>query len=109
MNDIESFADGGEESKSIQEMNSRFGARLSELRKKASLSQVELAERLDVHAANVSHWEMGRRMPSIEVAMRLAGVFDVSLDFLMGRVAAEPSSAGHISPLTQATSEGVAA
>ena len=43
----------------------KFTTRLKELRKELSLSQSELAKKLNVPASTYANWEQGRREPSI--------------------------------------------
>ena len=59
--------------------------RIKELRKEAKLSQIELAERLNVHQTAISQWETGKTFPDMTTAQMLADFFDVSIDFLFGR------------------------
>ena len=49
-----------------------------------SWSQVELAKRLGVTKQTVSNWENGNIQPSIEMLLRLAKLFCVSTDYLLG-------------------------
>ena len=61
-----------------------FGAKLSYLRQRHNLTQVELGERLGLAAhAHISYLEAGRRVPSIDLASRVATLFHVSLDYLL--------------------------
>ena len=52
-------------------------------RKNAGLSQLELAERLDVSRQAVSRWESGAAVPSTENLKFLSGLYGVSVDFLL--------------------------
>ena len=61
-----------------------FGQRLKELRKKAGLTQQQLAERLWVTKTTVSYYEQSVRTPSPEVLVKIAGVFHVTTDHLLG-------------------------
>ena len=49
-----------------------------------SLSQVELAKKLGVSKQCVSNWENDNVVPSIDMLMKLAGLFKVSTDCLLG-------------------------
>lgn len=62
-----------------------FGPRLRSLRLASGLSQGQLAERIGLTSqAYISNLELERqRFPSIEVALRLADLFDVTLDELL--------------------------
>lgn len=63
-----------------------FGERLQELRRKAGMSQDTLAEKLEVSRQAVSKWERDDAMPETEKVIRIARLFDVSLDtLLMGK------------------------
>ncbi|WP_075864953.1 helix-turn-helix domain-containing protein [Carboxydothermus islandicus] len=61
-----------------------FGKKLRELRKSQGLTQKELGRRLNVTEAAVGMWEQGRRLPDPEVLARLAEIFGVSVDYLLG-------------------------
>ena len=63
--------------------------RLRVLRQARGLSQVDLARELGVTKQSVSNWENDNIQPSIEVLVRLAGVFSVSTDYLLGLDAGE--------------------
>lgn len=64
-----------------------FAANLKALRKSYKLSQSELAERVGTSQRNISYWENGTTQPDIDTLVRLADVFDVSVDELLGRKA----------------------
>ena len=61
-----------------------FGNTLKELRQRAGLTQKQLADRLWLSKATVSYYEQSLRYPSPEILVRLAGVFHVSTDYLLG-------------------------
>lgn len=58
--------------------------RISALRAQRRMTQSELAEKLGVARASVNAWEMGISSPSSQYLVRLAQVFGVSTDFLLG-------------------------
>ena len=58
--------------------------RIRLLRQARNMSQVELAKRLGVTKQSVSNWENDNIQPSIEMLMRLAAVFSVSTDYMLG-------------------------
>lgn len=62
----------------------QLGNNLYQLRKQASLSQEELAERLGVSRQAVSKWECGETMPDTENLIAISRIFGVSLDALVG-------------------------
>lgn len=61
-----------------------LGHRISQLRTSAGWSQVELSKRLGVTKQTVSNWENENIQPSIEMLVRLAKLFNVSTDYLLG-------------------------
>ena len=58
--------------------------RIKALRSKAGLSQAELADKLVVAREDVQDWESGDCAPDIEALKRLAAVFGVSTNDLLG-------------------------
>ena len=64
--------------------NMELGKQIYELRKKANLSQEQLAEKVDVSRQTISKWELGETAPDIKQAQVLSQVFGVSLDELTG-------------------------
>ena len=61
-----------------------LGKRISELRAAFGWNQVQLAERLNISKQTVSNWENENIQPSIEMLLRLAKLFHVSTDYLLG-------------------------
>lgn len=62
-----------------------FGIKLAKLRENKRLSQSQLAARLGITKSMVSAYENSARMPSYAVLLRIAGMFNVSLDYLLER------------------------
>ena len=58
-----------------------FGERLRNLRKKAGLTQEELAERINVHVVTVAKWETNKQLP--QTLAPLAQALHVSEDELL--------------------------
>lgn len=67
-------------------MENVFGQRLKELRQEFSVGQVALAKSIGVSKGIISLWENGLREPTLSNLVALADYFDVSLDFLTGRI-----------------------
>ena len=63
----------------------RFGDNLYFYRNQAKLTQKELAKKLDISINNIGHWEKARTEPGINTLIKLADLFDVTLDELVGR------------------------
>lgn len=60
-----------------------LGTRIAALRRRAGLSQSELAQRLRISPSAVGMYEQGRREPAVEVLLAMAKIFDVSMDYLL--------------------------
>lgn len=58
--------------------------RIKELRIVRGMNQVELAEKLGVSKQSVSNWENDNIQPSIEMLVKIARIFSVSTDYLLG-------------------------
>lgn len=61
-----------------------IGNKILEFRKKSSLTQEELAEKMDVARQTISKWELGETSPDLNEARKLSEIFNVSLDELIG-------------------------
>lgn len=61
-----------------------FSARLRTLREESKLTQVQLAEALNVSRGSISFYENGDRVPDIQFLEDVARYFEVSSDFLLG-------------------------
>ena len=61
-----------------------FGLRLKELREAKQLSQQEAAIRLNVGRSTVSGYERNIITPSVEQLVRMAVLYNTSLDYMMG-------------------------
>ncbi len=61
-----------------------FGQIIKKLRREADYTQESLAELLGISPQAVSRWECDQAMPDISMLPRLANLFDVSTDVLLG-------------------------
>ena len=73
-------------------MGNKIGIRIRELRKRAGMTQAELAARIGVSASTVGMYEQGRREPDNTKLVELCNVFGVSVDHLLGNSGAEDNS-----------------
>lgn len=64
-----------------------IGSRLAFLRDQRGLTQEELATSLGISRAALSHYEKNRREPDTETLGKVADLFQVSIDYLVGRTA----------------------
>lgn len=55
------------------------------LRKEKELTQVNLAKILNIRQTTVSSWENNISVPDYPTLIRLANLYDVSTDYLLGR------------------------
>ncbi|MDR6884868.1 helix-turn-helix transcriptional regulator [Bacillus sp. 3255] len=62
-----------------------LGEKIRSLREKRSLKQEDLAEMIDKKRTDISSYEIGRTMPNAETLIKIADVFRVSVDYLLGR------------------------
>lgn len=53
------------------------------LRKRAGMSQLQLASKLNIGPSAIGMYEQGRRTPSIGLLIDMANLFGVSLDYLI--------------------------
>ena len=60
-----------------------LGEKIYELRTQHNLSQGDLANELDVSRQSISKWENGNSTPDLEKIVKLAEIFNVSLDELI--------------------------
>ena len=63
-----------------------FAKRIKELRNKRHLTQSEMADKIDVARTTYAMYEQGNREPDFETLTRLSDFFEVSIDYLLGRV-----------------------
>lgn len=63
----------------------QFGRKISELRNSYNMTQMELADKMNVTFQAVSNWERGNSMPDISKLPELAEIFHVTIDELCSR------------------------
>lgn len=71
-----------------------FGEKLRSLRAKAGLTQLDIAEKLDVSAAAIGAWENGRAKPRLTKLGQLAELLGTSAADLMGEDTTEAAISG---------------
>ena len=59
--------------------------KIKSLRLASNYSQVDVAEKLSVTKQTVSNWENNNIQPSIDMLIKIADLFGVSTDYLLGR------------------------
>lgn len=63
--------------------------RLKTLRESSNLSQEDVANKLKISRQSISKWELGDAVPDIGKLMELSKIYNVSLDYLVGRDSSE--------------------
>ncbi len=58
---------------------------LKQIREERGINPNELAKAMGVNHQNIYRWESGQVLPSIEMCVRLADFYGLSLDELVGR------------------------
>lgn len=61
-----------------------MGEKLKALRIEKNLTQKQVADRIGLAISAVSSYESGTRFPSYDVLVKLARIFHVSIDYLLG-------------------------
>ena len=64
--------------------NDSIWSNTSETSQRERWSQSKLAEKLGLSASQVANYEMGRRLPSLQILIDMARILGVSTDYLLG-------------------------
>ena len=64
--------------------------RIKSLRVGADMTQEELAAKLDISKGAIGNYETGRRVPDMDTLNAIADIFNVDMDYLMGRTNERP-------------------
>ena len=62
-----------------------FKEQLTKLRKRNNITQIELANLMNVKQYVISSWETGRSEPNISQIIKLSDIFKISTDYLLDR------------------------
>lgn len=65
--------------------------KIKQLRQEKNWSQAQLGMKMGIHQKQVSAYERGRNIPSTEVLMKIADIFDVSLDYMASEAQGKPA------------------
>ena len=69
---------------STNEINAKIAKNLVYYRKRAGLTQAELAEKINYSDKSVSKWELGNGVPDVYILVQLAALYDVTVNDLLG-------------------------
>lgn len=61
-----------------------FGERLKELRKDKNWTQQQLANKIELSKTVISKYENNIQMPTLDTLIKLAAIFNVSMDYMAG-------------------------
>ncbi|MEE1187039.1 MAG: helix-turn-helix transcriptional regulator [Acutalibacteraceae bacterium] len=67
----------------MDDIKNTVAKNITELRLLNNMTQLELAQQLNYSDKTVSKWERGESSPDISVLVEIAGIFGVSLDYLV--------------------------
>ncbi len=77
--------------------NAKIGSLIYKLRKENNITQLQLAEKLNISDKAVSKWERGLGCPDISLLSDLSDIFGVDLEMLLsGELNANPSFHGNM-------------
>ena len=62
-----------------------FGTRLARLRKEHDYTQNDIADKVGVTSQAVSKWENDQASPDIDIIVKLADLYDITTDELLGK------------------------
>lgn len=62
----------------------QFGPKLKQARKQNFITQDEVAKELNIKRYNLSNYETGKREPDLETLAKLANLYGVTADWLLG-------------------------
>lgn len=66
-------------------MKNILALRLKECRKEKKLTQIQVATYCGITEKTYQNYELMTREPKLEILVKIANLFDVSLDYLTGR------------------------
>lgn len=69
----------------IEEMKELLAQRLRACRKKSGYTQMQAAVYSDITETTYTNYERAQQLPRIDILVRIADVYKVSLDYLTGR------------------------
>ena len=67
----------------MEDLKNVIAANVASLRRAASMTQLELAEKLNYSDKAVSKWERGESIPDVAILKAIADLFGVTVDYLL--------------------------
>ena len=68
-----------------------FPEKIKELRKSKKFTQKDVAEKIGITRPAYTAYEIGKRQPDFETLQKIADLYEVSIDYLLGREEIENS------------------
>lgn len=62
----------------------KFAERVKKLRHDNNMTQFDLAKQVELTPTGICYWESGKALPSLQTVQKLANIFNVSTDYLIG-------------------------
>lgn len=62
-----------------------YGQRMQLIRKRRGFTQQDIADRLTISVVSYARYEGEEREPNLETLLKIADIYDVSIDYLCGR------------------------
>ena len=84
-----------------------FAERLKTLRKQVKLTQAQIAEKLDISQQAYASWERGAKKPTQENLVKIAKLFNVSVDTLVSNDKTDDIDLSEVELLFRTTSDGM--
>ena len=84
-----------------------FSERLKTLRKEARLTQVDIAEKLGISQPAYASWERGVKKPTQENLVKIAKLFNASIDTLVSNDKTDDIDLSEVELLFRTTSDGM--
>ena len=75
-------------------MKDTLALRLRRCRKEKGLTQSQVAIYCDITEKTYQNYELMTREPKLEILVKIADIFEVSLDYLAGRTDIKPMNKG---------------
>ncbi len=69
----------------MSSMGKQIGVKLKELRLENGWTQQQVADKIGVSRVNYTRYELNASEPDFEILLKLADLFDVSLDYIFDR------------------------
>ena len=64
----------------------KFSQRVKELRQEKNLSQTQFGKIIGYSQSGIARWEQAERQPDINMLIKIAEYFNVSVDYLVGNI-----------------------